>query len=47
MVCLRNGTRARETILILEGIAGDDEEDAELRKAAGSVSLLLVKKSTK
>ena len=44
-LCLRNGTAQRDTIQILEGIAGDDDEDAELRKAARSVAALLVKKS--
>ncbi len=34
VVCLRNGTPQRDTIQILDGIADDDEEDAELRKAA-------------
>jgi HEAT repeat protein len=45
IVCFKNGSPARETIVILDGIAGDDETDAEVRKAARSVSLLLVKKS--
>ena len=45
IVCLKNGTPQRDTIQILEGIAGDDEEDAELRKTARSVAALLVKKS--
>ena len=47
IVCFKNGTPARETILILDGIADDDETDAEVRKTARSVSLLLVKKSNK
>jgi len=45
MVCLKNGTAQRDTIQILEGIAESDEEDADLRKTAGSVAALLVKKS--
>ena len=45
IVCFKNGTATRETILILDGIADDDETDAEVRKTARSVSLLLVKKS--
>jgi hypothetical protein len=45
IVCFKNGSPTRETILILDGIAGDDETDAEVRKTARSVSLLLVKKS--
>lgn len=44
IVCCRNGTPARQTIQLLDGIAGDDEADAEVRKTARSVSLLLVKK---
>ena len=47
IVCFKNGTPARETILILDGIAADDENDPEVRKTARSVSLLLVKKSNK
>ena len=45
VVCLRNGTPQRDTIQLLDGIAESDEEDAELRKTARSVSALLVKKS--
>ncbi len=45
VVCLRNGTPQPATIQILDGIAGDEEADPELRKAAGSVSAQLVKKS--
>ena len=45
IVCFKNGTPARETILILDGIADDDDPDADVRKTARSVSLLLVKKS--
>jgi HEAT repeat protein len=45
VVCLKNGTPQRDTIQILEGIADDDEEDADLRKTARSVAALLVKKS--
>lgn len=45
VICLRNGTPQRDTVQILDGIADDDEEDAELRKAARSVSAALVKRS--
>jgi hypothetical protein len=31
IVCLRNGSPQRETIVILNGLAEDDDEDAELR----------------
>lgn len=47
IVCFKNGTPARETILILDGIAADDEAEPEVRKTARSVSLLLVKKQNK
>jgi len=45
IVSLRNGTPQRDTIQILDGIAGSDEEETEVRKTAQSVSALLVKKS--
>ena len=45
VVCLRNGTPQRDTIQLLDGIADSDDEDAELRKTARSVSALLVRKS--
>jgi hypothetical protein len=45
VVCLRNGTPQRDTIQLLDGIAESDEEDAELRRTARSVSALLLKKS--
>jgi HEAT repeat protein len=45
IVSLRNGTPQRDTIQILDGIAESDEEEAEVRKTAQSVSALLVKKS--
>ncbi len=45
IVCLRNGTPQPATIQILDGIADNDEEDAEVRKTARSVSALLLKKS--
>ena len=45
IVSLRNGTPQPATIQILDGIADNDEEDAEVRKTARSVSALLLKKS--
>jgi HEAT repeat protein len=45
IVCLKNGTPLPDTIRLLDGIAGDDEEDAEVRRSARSVALLLTKKS--
>ena len=44
IVCLKNGSPQRETIVILEGVAADDEEDRELRAAAKRVAELLKKK---
>lgn len=45
IVCFKNGTPARETIQLLDGIGESEETDAEVRKTARSVALLLVKKS--
>jgi HEAT repeat protein len=45
IVCLRNGTPQPATIQLLDGIADVDEEDAEVRKTARSVSALLLKRS--
>ena len=45
IVCLKNGSPARETITLLDGMAEDDEQDAEVRKTARAVALALVKKS--
>jgi HEAT repeat protein len=42
---LRNGTADRGTIQLLEGIAGDDETDREVRETARAVAASLVKKS--
>ena len=40
-MCLKNGSPQRDTIVILEGIADDDEQDRELREAAKRVAALL------
>lgn len=45
IVCLQNGTPDRGTIQLLDGIAADDETDADVRKTARSVALLLTKRS--
>ncbi|MEO5575988.1 MAG: HEAT repeat domain-containing protein [Gaiellaceae bacterium] len=45
IVCLKNGSPQRETILILNGLADDDEHDGELRKIAKAVATALTKKS--
>ncbi len=38
IVCLRNGSPQRETLVLLNGLAERDDEDAELRKTARSVA---------
>jgi hypothetical protein len=45
IMCLKNGSGQRETILILEGLADDDEQSRELRDAAKKVAALLTKKA--
>ena len=45
IVCLKNGSPTRETILLLNGLADDDEQDAELRRTAKAVATALTKKS--
>lgn len=44
ILCLKNGSAERNTIVLLEGLAGDDEADAELRRAAGGVAQQLKKR---
>jgi HEAT repeat protein len=43
-MCLKNGSPQRDTIVILEGLSGDDEADRELRAAAKRVAELLKRK---
>jgi hypothetical protein len=38
VLSLKNGSAQRETIVLLEGIAGDDEAEAELRQTAQRVA---------
>src|SRR5919204_484196 len=38
IVCLRNGSPQRDTIVLLNGLAEDDEQEPELRKAARAVA---------
>jgi hypothetical protein len=45
ILCLKNGSPQRDTIVILEGLAADDEADRELRAAAKRVAELLKKKA--
>jgi hypothetical protein len=41
VLCLKNGSPQPDTIVLLEGIAGDDEADAELRRTAAGVAQAL------
>jgi HEAT repeat protein len=45
ILALKNGTPQRDTIQLLDGLAELDEEDADIRKSARSVALLLTKRS--
>jgi len=45
IVCLKNGSPARETIVILRGLAEADDEDRQLQDAAQKVAVFLTKKS--
>ena len=45
VLCLRNGSPRPDTIQLLEGIAGSEDEDAELRKSARAVHASLKKKA--
>jgi hypothetical protein len=45
VVCLRNGSPSRDTLVLLNGLADDDEADRELRDVARKVAAALKKKS--
>jgi HEAT repeat protein len=45
IVCLKNGTAARETIALLRGLAGNDDEDNQLRDTAEKIAAALQKKA--
>jgi hypothetical protein len=47
VLCLKNGSPQRDTIVLLEGMAGDDEADAQLRKAAAGVAQALKRRQPK
>jgi hypothetical protein len=38
VLCLKNGSPQRDTIVLLEGLGHDDDVDAELRRAAAGVA---------
>jgi HEAT repeat protein len=45
VLCLRNGSPQRETVVLLSGLAEDDEQEAELRNAARAVAADLRKRA--
>jgi hypothetical protein len=45
VVCLRNGSPQRDTMLLLNGLADDDEQEPELRAAAKRVAAGLKKRA--
>jgi len=45
VMCLKNGSPQRETIVLLSGIAENEAEDSALREAAKRVAAVLTKKS--
>jgi HEAT repeat protein len=45
ILCLKNGSAQRDTQVLLEGLAGDDEQSRELRDTARKVAQLLARKS--
>ena len=45
VLCLKNGSPERNTIVLLEGLADDDEGDAELRRTAASVAQSLKRRA--
>ncbi len=45
VLALKNGSAQRETIVLLEGTAADDDEGADLRRAAASIAQELKRKA--
>jgi HEAT repeat protein len=45
VMCLRHGSPQRETIVLLNGLAEDDEQEAELRNAARTTAAELKKRA--
>jgi HEAT repeat protein len=45
VVCLRNGSPQRETIVLLNGLAEDDEQELELRNAARTTAAELKRRA--
>ena len=46
ILCLRNGSPQRETVVLLSGLAEDDDQDPELRRTARSVAAELRKRGS-
>ena len=44
ILCLKNGSAQRDTIVLLQGLAADDEQDKEIRQSADKVAALLKKR---
>jgi hypothetical protein len=47
VLVLKNGSPQRDTIVLLEGIAEDDEAEAQLRKTAAGVAQQLKRRQPK
>ena len=47
IVCLRNGSPQRDTMVLLQGLAESDEQDAQLRETAKRVAAGLKKKAAR
>ena len=47
IVCLRNGSPQRETIVLLSGLAEDDDEEPQLRQTARAVATELRKRGSR
>ena len=45
VLALKNGSPQRETVVLLEGLAADDDADAELRRTAGGVAQALKRRA--
>ncbi len=45
ILCLKNGSPQRDTIVLLEGMGDDDEQDPALRQSAEKVAALLKKRA--
>jgi HEAT repeat protein len=45
ILCLKNGSAQRDTQVLLEGLAADDEESRELRESARKVAQALARKA--